>query len=83
MPSEGAPLFCVLAMGIAEGFMSIITAAAYGPSDTGVSKRPSRRPKPSFPKPALIGAGQTRIKKPRPGQVACRYLKSLHKPAWA
>ena len=33
MPSGGTPLFCTLALGIAEGQMSIITAAAYGPSD--------------------------------------------------
>ena len=30
IPSGGASLYCMLASGIAEGLMSIITAAAYG-----------------------------------------------------
>lgn len=33
IPSGGATLYCMVAQGIAEGLMSIITAAAYGPSD--------------------------------------------------
>ena len=33
MPSGGASLYCMLALGVAEGLISSITAAAYGPSD--------------------------------------------------